>query len=96
MFSPRWGTNVVKALVWWPALSMVAVAARPGSDVVMIAGFGFGLLVLGLVNTGLQTWLARLAGDQSRAPVPSGELSSDARPLLRAERQLWVRPVPTR
>jgi hypothetical protein len=58
---------MVRALVWWPALSMIAVAARPGSDVVMIAGFGVGLLVLGLVNTALQAWFARSAGDGNRA-----------------------------
>ena len=71
-YAPRWGANMVRVLVWWPALSMIAVAARPGSDVVMIAGFGVGLLVLGLVNTALQAWLARLAGDGNRAdPTPT-------------------------
>jgi hypothetical protein len=58
---------MVRALVWWPALSMIAVAARPGSDVVMIAGFGAGLVVLGLVNTVVQAWFARSAGDGNRA-----------------------------
>ena len=66
-YAPRWGANMVRVLVWWPALSIIAVAARPGSDVVMIAGFGAGLVVLGLVNTALQAWFARSAGDGNRA-----------------------------
>jgi hypothetical protein len=86
MYSPRWGTNMVRALVWWPALSMIAVAARPGSDVLMIAGFGVGLLVLGLVNTALQAWLARLARDAKRADPMNG-LNGAARPPATVEQQ---------
>jgi hypothetical protein len=70
--SPRWGTNVIRTLVWWPALSMIAVAARPGPSVVMIAGLGVALLMLGLVNTGLQAWLARLSGDRHGAAPTDG------------------------
>jgi len=86
MFSPRWGTNVVSALVWWPALSMVAVATRPGQGVVMIAGVGVGLLVLALVNTGLQAWLGRLAGERNGA-VPADGFRDAARPSATAEHQ---------
>jgi hypothetical protein len=86
MFSPRWGTNVVRALVWWPALSMIAVAARPGAGVAMIAGVGAGLLVLGLINTGLQAWLGRLAGDGNGA-VPAHGFRDAARPSVTAEHQ---------
>jgi hypothetical protein len=90
-YAPRWGANMVRALVWWPALSMIAVAARPGSDVVMIAGFGVGLLVLGLVNTVVQAWLVRLAGEGHRAN-PANGLSGGAPSTVKMEDQLGDAP----
>jgi hypothetical protein len=87
-YAPSWGANMVRALVWWPALSMIAVAARPGSGVVMIAGFGVGLLVLGLVNTVVQAWLARLAGDGHSANPANG----GAPPTVKMEDQLGDAP----
>lgn len=51
---PRLVTSAARPLLWWPALAMICVAAWPGSGVGTVAGIGVALVVLGLVDFGLE------------------------------------------
>jgi hypothetical protein len=66
---PGWATNIVAALVWWPALAVMWCAVVPGSGVAAVAGIGLGLTVLGLVDTLTQaSGQRRCAATRARPP----------------------------
>jgi hypothetical protein len=67
--APRLVTSTARPLLWWPALAVICVATWPGSGVGTVAGIGVALMVLGLVDFGLECHRYR----QGRGPLmPSG------------------------
>ncbi|HEY2095596.1 MAG TPA: hypothetical protein VGH72_04005 [Pseudonocardia sp.] len=45
------GTESLRVLLWWPALSVIWWAAVPSATVGDVLGIGLGLAFLGLVDT---------------------------------------------
>jgi hypothetical protein len=67
-------TGAAQPLLWWPALAMICVAAWPGSGVGIVAGIGVALVVLGLVDFGLECHrYRRVRGPATSALVTSPE-----------------------
>jgi hypothetical protein len=75
--APRLVSSVGEPLLWWPALAMICVAAWPGSGVGTVAGIGVALVVLGLVDFGLEHRRHRhQRGTDTQAEVPmTGQLA---------------------
>jgi hypothetical protein len=52
--APRLVSSTARPLLWWPALAVICLATWPGSGVGTVAGIGVALMVLGLVDFGLE------------------------------------------
>jgi hypothetical protein len=50
------GTDSLRVLAWWPALSVIWWAAMPGAGVADVLGIGLGLTILGLVDAAASAW----------------------------------------
>lgn len=80
-----WVTNLGKSLIWCPGLSMVAVAAKPGSAVMTSLSVAAMLLAAGLGATVVQNWLtaheqpstANGLTQQTLLPHPDGPRSRE-------------------
>jgi hypothetical protein len=50
------GTESLRVLLWWPALSVIWWAAIPSAGVADVVGIGLGLAILGLVDAMASAW----------------------------------------
>ncbi len=79
----RWIGNLVKAMIWCPGLTMVAMAANPRSGATLSIGIAAGLAMLALAKTALENWL-------NSREHPSTDASTD---LATAQPPSWL-PLP--
>jgi hypothetical protein len=75
------GSESLRALLWWPALSVIWWAAVPSAGVADVAGIGLGLAILGLVDAVASVWGRRRSPSGSGEAIP-GQITaaSPARP----------------
>jgi hypothetical protein len=50
------GTESLRVLLWWPALSVIWCAAIPSAGVADVVGIGLGLAILGIVDAIASAW----------------------------------------
>jgi len=64
------GTDSLRVLLWWPALSVIWWAAIPSAGVADVVGIGLGLAILGLVDSAASVCGRRHTPVGSREALP--------------------------
>lgn len=88
----EWSVPVpVRALLWWPALSLVLVAVAPDAAIGSIIAAGAGLALFGALAATLTRHLKRRAAPAARAPqamadAPTMEFPTAVMPRMKDDR----------